>query len=87
MSRKNFKQRWFFLGLFVILFVGLWLIYGQDVLIWTCEEEENAASCYLAGVEFEQQQSWSMARKYHAQACQLGYENGCKRRELIKDKR
>ncbi len=57
--------------------VILFLFFKQDVYQWSCEQENNSASCYFAGIESKKQKDYVKAKKFLNLSCSLNYGLGC----------
>jgi len=58
-------------------FTALYAIYKEDVYIWFCENEGNAASCTVVGMINEKNKYLDSARFYYQKSCNGEYALGC----------
>lgn len=77
MSKRDYKLRWLIISVVVTAIVLLVMIFKVDILKYTCEHEQNSASCFLLGEHYEEQGEVELADKYHNMACNFQYEQSC----------
>ncbi len=82
---ERYKKTFFVLGVFLIL-VLVYYIWRVDYQQYTCESENNGASCAILGITHEEHHEFERALKYFERSCELDYSLGCHRYSLLLSK-
>jgi TPR repeat protein len=82
---ERYKRILFILGSFLILSLVYW-IWREDYQKYTCESEDNGASCAILGINHEEHHEFERALKYLERSCSLEYSLGCFRYSLLLSK-
>ena len=79
---ERYKKTFFVLGVF--LTVGLtYYVWRVDYQQYTCQSENNGASCAILGISHEEHHEFERALKYFERSCSLNYSLGCYRYALL----
>lgn len=77
MAKVDFKARWLVILVTLTAIVLVVLVFKVNILEYTCDHEENSASCYLLAEHYEENGELELAEKYHNRACNFQYEKSC----------
>ncbi|MCO4793933.1 MAG: hypothetical protein KC493_09480 [Bacteriovoracaceae bacterium] len=83
---ERYAKTFAILGIFlsVILVYYVWQVDFQE---YTCESENNGASCAILGKSHEEHHEFERALKYYERSCTLEYSLGCFRFSLLLEQR
>ena len=73
---KKYKKSFFILGVFFIISVVSYF-FREDLIRWTCHEEDNAASCYIIGDNLLKENKPALAKSYLEKSCRQNYRPAC----------
>ena len=73
---KKYKRLYIFLGA-VFSISSLSYIYKDDLIRWSCHEENNSASCFILGKKLLEELKPVLAKSYFQKSCTGGYKDAC----------
>ena len=56
---------------------GMFYLYQDDYYKWSCEEEDNSASCFLMAKKLLGEGRPEFAKNYFQMSCSKGYQPAC----------
>lgn len=61
----------------ILIVIIVYYVYRVDYQEYTCESENNGASCAILGMTHEEHHEFERALKYYKRSCELDYSLGC----------
>jgi cytochrome c-type biogenesis protein CcmH/NrfG len=77
LEKRDYKLRWLVIAVVITAVILVVMIFKVDIFKYTCESEQNSASCYLLAEHYESIGESELADKYHNMACNFQYEQSC----------
>ena len=79
MLKKYKKSIFILVGFFLIACVSYF--FRDELIRWTCHEEDNSASCFIIGENLLKEDKPGLAKSYLEKSCRGKYQPAC---DLIK---
>ncbi len=73
---RRYKRLYIFLGT-VFSLSSLAYFYKDDLIRWSCHEENNSASCFILGKNLIEEFKPELAKSYFQKSCSAGYKDAC----------